>query len=1369
MQGIGRVGAPVLIAGMLLAGIAVVVAAETPVDSGKAEQAWLEYLEQSDSKAALELFERCCERPDAAPLEWLGSATILDHGERLAEARTAYERTLDAIWREIQSLDAKTTETLKQAEASTDPSQLETGAMETLDRALWLWATGSLALHASNKIAPYGGDPGPYLDLLETIAETEAVPDWPGFHALQGEVRTVLAEKRLERGEFELAEALVQANGLIRDFFWIGPFPNKEEAGYAEVYPPEADFDPEGRYEGKIRPVEWRPLRPRPSWDYVNFKALVEPTENSTAYALTFIYSAADRPVAVELGHAGAAKVWIGGRWIVGQDAYHDATAFQVRAPAQLEAGWNPVLVKLCCEEPAEYGFYLRLTTPEGRPLRDGGEEKAPVRFWKLGQPVPGEPRGWPVEQETTIAEDWVQQSLDRLIEPEREPLVSTLATWLSVAYLHFHNSLDENSTEAIDRMRTAEKQFPDSSLVQVWLGFTERDENRMRQAYEKAAAIDPGQVLALSRLARHDQSKPYKERMLLRLEQALARNPESARLWLLRGESRWKPGGSAVLAKSDYERALQLSPHYYFGFYRLAETQNRTLTLDKRTSLFEQALERNRTVAEVRLALMQEYLRAGRTEDAVKQAVEGAQIDPYDSRFFTLLAKHYRAAENWQAAEAAVSAAQRMTPDRPAVNQLAGAIYHAQGRDDEAREVWGRALEVRPNMPELEEYLALIEDEGEDYCEPYRIDLAQLPGIGAEDYPDAQVVVLLDQSVERVYANGTSSRTIHMLWQALTDSGVNQLKSHTIYFDPGQEKVKIKRARVLRSDGTVFDAPRPAIRSARGGGNLVYGDYSVQVLSFPSVDKGSRVDLEYEVEQTGKNIYVDYYGSSFYFGQFAPCLLTEYVLITPRERTFYSKLTEPDERYGLPEAQILDELPDDRFTGGNFFLEQGQDDQRVWIWNYTNRPQIKVEPAMPASSELVPYVKVSTFKTWDDMAGWYWDLIEDQFLVDDAVRQEVEALVGQYSAAQGRSPDSLSQLDVVKALNGFVNTQVRYLGLEFGIHGYKPHRVADIYNAKYGDCKDKATLMLAMAGEKQIPGRIALLRTRDRGRIDYGLPSLHLFNHAIIYFPDVDGQSLVLDGTAQFFGTMDLPTGDQGVDLLTVAPGGAYEFVQSPIATAEINQARYRTELRLAKDGSAEGFRRSDYRGIYNPSVRSIYQNRGKVKEIVEKQFGSTFPGATASQIELSNLDDYETPEWIQFRLSLPRFADRPAGQQQRLTFRPILFPSELSRSYAALPRREHELVLRFNWSRERRTEIAIPEGYRAVQLPESQDLSGSFGFLKLNCRADGEKVIVEQSIGLQVDSLRVPVEQYEAFREFCSQVDHAEEQQVVLERSGD
>ncbi len=700
-------------------------------------------------------------------------------------------------------------------------------------------------------------------------------------------------------------------------------------------------------------------------------------------------------------------------------------------------------------------------------------------------------------------------------------------------------------------------------------------------------------------------------------------------------------------------------------------------------------------------------------------------------------------------------------------MNALAGEIYHEQGRSEDALAAWQLALTVKPNDTRLEEYLNLVYEDSDDYYRSYRIDLAALPEVNPEDYPEASLVVLLDQEVQKVYSNGSSSRTTHLVRKALTDAGVNQLKSHAIYFEPEQEKVKIKRARVIRPDGSVFDSPRPTVRSARGGGDSrIYGDYSVQLLSFPAVEKGAMVDLEYEVQETGKNIYVDYFGSQFYFGQFNPSLLCEYVLITPAQREFYWKLTEPDARYALPEARKVTEFPEDRIARGDFFLESKGPEERVWVWNYASRPLIRQEPAMPASSEIVPYLKVSTFSHWGEMTKWYWDLIKDQFQTDESLRRLSGQLIDRYAQKENQPAEQLSDLDVVKALNAYVNTQIRYLGLEFGIHGYKPHRVVDICNARYGDCKDKATLMVAMAGGHGVPGRIALVRTSDRGRIDYELPSLHLFNHAIIYFPDLDGQRFILDGTAQFFGSTELPPGDQGTRLLTIVPGGGYEFVDSPIDGAEANAAHYRTQLTLNSDGSAQGTRRTDFKGLFNPSARSIYQNRGKVKETIEQQFGSAFPGTTAENVELSNLDDYETPEWIRFGLNIPRFADRPAGQENRLTFRPILFPVEMSRTYAPLPRREHELVLRYNWTRQRSLEVEIPGGYRVAQLPEAQAIETPFGRLSLQYRVEGNRAIAVENCVLQVETLRIPAGQYEAFRDFWGRVDRAEEQQVGLVR---
>ena len=263
--------------------------AREPLELGKVEKAWQQYLEHSDSDGALPLFERAVEKASPAPMELLGQATILDSRERLAEAQAAYGRTLQAVWKEIEGLSPKVIQVLQNVESGGLGPKRDEGLEDSLDRALWLWTLGSFTLHAGNKIAPYAAEPDAFVQLLQTIADHENVPAWPGFHQLQAEVQTVLMAKRRERGEFEQAEALSDRLGFLRDFLWIGPFPNKEESGYAEMYSPEEEFDPYGKYEGKLRQVAWTTLQPRPTWGYVDLKALVEPPEDSTTYALTFV------------------------------------------------------------------------------------------------------------------------------------------------------------------------------------------------------------------------------------------------------------------------------------------------------------------------------------------------------------------------------------------------------------------------------------------------------------------------------------------------------------------------------------------------------------------------------------------------------------------------------------------------------------------------------------------------------------------------------------------------------------------------------------------------------------------------------------------------------------------------------------------------------------------------------------------------------------------------------------------------------------------------------------------------------------------------------------------------------------------------
>ncbi len=58
------------------------------------------------------------------------------------------------------------------------------------------------------------------------------------------------------------------------------------------------------------------------------------------------------------------------------------------------------------------------------------------------------------------------------------------------------------------------------------------------------------------------------------------------------------------------------------------------------------------------------------------------------------------------------------------------------------------------------------------------------------------------------------------------------------------------------------------------------------------------------------------------------------------------------------------------------------------------------------------------------------------------------------------------------------------YVALEFGIYSYKPYPVTQIYARRFGDCKDKASLMIALLRAAGIEAEIALVRTRSLGDV---------------------------------------------------------------------------------------------------------------------------------------------------------------------------------------------------------------------------------------------------------------------------------------------
>ena len=161
---------------------------------------------------------------------------------------------------------------------------------------------------------------------------------------------------------------------------WLvaGPFPNGG-GGFDTAYPPERGVDPQAAMDGKAGQVCWQPHEVRDCFGYVDFTALMSPAPlqsitDAVAYAAASVWSPDERTVWAELSGEEQLKLWCNGTLVLAADG--PRVIEPRRAPVNLHAGWNAVLVKATRGPQAEFsgrmfGFYFRFVDETGTPVKD--------------------------------------------------------------------------------------------------------------------------------------------------------------------------------------------------------------------------------------------------------------------------------------------------------------------------------------------------------------------------------------------------------------------------------------------------------------------------------------------------------------------------------------------------------------------------------------------------------------------------------------------------------------------------------------------------------------------------------------------------------------------------------------------------------------------------------------------------------------------------------------------------------------------------------------------------------------------------------------------------------------------------------------
>ncbi len=529
--------------------------------------------------------------------------------------------------------------------------------------------------------------------------------------------------------------------------------------------------------------------------------------------------------------------------------------------------------------------------------------------------------------------------------------------------------------------------------------------------------------------------------------------------------------------------------------------------------------------------------------------------------------------------------------------------------------------------------------------------------------------------------------------------------------------------------------------------GSELVSDVRVKVLHIPGSDVGNIVGYEYDKEEHPL-VLQDIWG----FQRQDPVRESHYTLQLPP---------------GWEYKAFWINHPEVKPT-----LESGNQIQ----WAVNDVPAIRPEDRMPpiagvAGTMIVSFYppggpSLNGFSSWQQMGNWYKNLTSGRTDASPEVKQKVADLT-----ASATTP-----LAKIKAIASFVQKDIRYVAIELGIGGWQPHPAADIFTHKYGDCKDKATLMGSMLHEIGIESYYVLINT-ERGSITPDMPAYIGFDHAIIAIRVPDGvpdPSLVSVlnhprlGRILFFDPTNewTPLGEIGGylqanwGLLVTSDGG--ELVELPKQPTRTNSIQRTAKLALDASGvltgQVEEVRMGDRAWSQRGRLLAVTQDSDRIKPI-ETLLSDSLTNFHITKAEVVNLKQTDQPFGFNYSFVAPNYAKNAGGL---LLVRPRVLGS---RSSGVLETKEpRKFPIEFDGP-ERDTdtfEITLPAGYEVDDLPPPVDVD--YGYANYHSKTEVSGNMIRYNRAYEVKELSVPVSKADELKKFYRIIAGDERNTAVL-----
>jgi tetratricopeptide (TPR) repeat protein len=731
--------------------------------------------------------------------------------------------------------------------------------------------------------------------------------------------------------------------------------------------------------------------------------------------------------------------------------------------------------------------------------------------------------------------------------------------------------------------------------------------------------------------------------------------------------------------------------------------------------NILEDYLDKNNNYT-IREKLAEHYAELGDINSFISNFKLIIENEPNSiSRYYQIASKYYDIQKYTESLEN-IKKCIEIAPYVGAYYEQLGNTYKELGDNVNARQSYIRCLELNPYNFQVRDKLRILDNkksmfelfETLNYYKIYN----EAPS--AEKYPGEFALILLNNVNKIVYTGGASEEKHHYLVKIFTSKGRDIFKEFSVPVMRNQSYI-IEKAEVLKKDGSKLKA-----------------EVNENNVVFTNLQEGDAVLLVYKLQTFQFGSLSQYFSDNFTFTSFIPYVEKKYELITASDIKFEYKMMNSDIK---PEIK---KIPDE-FTYYN--------------WNKYNQPGVNEESYMPSILDFGEVLYISSLPSWDFISKWYLDISKTKSKSDHETKEVIEKLFPNKS--------NINRSEIVKTIYNYIVNNIRYSSIPFRQSGIVPQKASKTINTQMGDCKDVATLFVALCNEMNIKATWVLVSTRDNGLSSMPLPSID-FNHCIATV-NIDDKKFYVDLTND-----DLPFGNiYGLNNNAIA----LEINENPLTTifniAEIekNNSCFRKTNVTFKNEKMTVEINSLRRGGLAASTRANYKNKSKEEQMkdMSEAIASDYANIKLTSLDFkSGLNDNSDSIEYSYIYNVNRVFNKISNF---FAFKIPLTDAYSPIEFLANDERKYPIDLyQFSTSdvKDEILNIIIPDDKVLAEIPETVKINSRFADYLLEFRLEGNTINVHRSF-IQKE-LNVKPSEYKDLQKFYNDVVKADETQIAF-----